>query len=87
MDICILIVGQHAKYLGKKLRSQNPERTEVNSRIAFVWKNFHSLKQEHIGKKYSLNDRIRLVNGAVTPTVLYGCESWTLNIRKRLNIS
>ena len=27
---------------------------------------------------YSLNDRLRLVHGTVTPTVLYGSETWTM---------
>lgn len=36
------------------------------------------LKQELTGHRYSLRDRLRLFHGTVTPTILYGCEAWTL---------
>ena len=36
-------------------------------------------KQELTGKHYSINDRLRLFHGTVTPTVLYGCEAWALS--------
>jgi hypothetical protein len=35
-------------------------------------------KQELTGKHYSINDRLRLFHGTVMPTMLYGCEAWTL---------
>jgi hypothetical protein len=36
-------------------------------------------KQELVNKKYSLNDRLRLFESVISPTVLYGSECWTMN--------
>ena len=47
-------------------------------RIATAWRKFHALKQELTGPRYSQSDRLRLFNGTITPTILYGCEAWTL---------
>ena len=35
-------------------------------------------RQELVSKTYSLNDRLRLFDATVSPTLLYGCEAWTL---------
>ena len=37
-----------------------------------------SLKKELCGRHYSLDDRMRLFNAVVTPTILYGSASWTM---------
>jgi len=78
MDIEILNCGEHTKYLGRKLCFSDSNRSEIEHRITAAWRKFHSLKQELTGRRYSLKDRIRLFNGAVTPTVLYGSEAWTM---------
>ena len=48
---------------------------------------FHFLKQELTDRSHSLRDRLRLFNGTITPTILYGSESWTLtqDPQQRLN--
>eukprot|EP00959_Pyramimonas_sp_CCMP1952_P379040 7939770-Pyramimonas_sp.AAC.1 len=45
-----------------------------------AWRRFFSLKHELVGRRHSLRDRMRLFNGVIAPTVLYGCESWTLAV-------
>ena len=42
------------------------------------WRKFYALKQELTSRRYSLSDRLRLCEGVVTPTLLYGCEAWTM---------
>jgi len=42
------------------------------------WRKFFAQREELMGKHYSLNSRMRLFHGTVTPTVLYGCEAWTM---------
>ena len=79
MQIEVLKVGEATKYLGRKLCFSDPHRTEMESRISCAWQKFYTLKQELTGKHYSLNDRVRLFHGTVTPTVLYGCEAWALS--------
>ena len=37
-------------------------------------------KAELTNKKYSLKCRLRLFDSVVTPTVLYGCSSWTFSV-------
>ena len=77
MEIEIMKIEGHTKYLGRKLTFQDPSRSEVENRIALAWKKFHAQKQELTGKAYSLNDRLRLFNGTIMPTILYGSETWT----------
>ena len=38
------------------------------------------MKKELMGTRYPLNDRLRLFHGTVTPTILYGCEAWTMMV-------
>jgi len=78
MTIDILPTTDATKYLGRKLSFHDPHRVEIESRISFAWKKFYTLKQELAGSRYSLTDRLRLFHGTVTPTILYGCEAWTL---------
>ena len=78
MDIEILKANEYTKYLGRKLCFVDPNRSEVESRIAAAWGKFHAMKQELTGQRYSLKDRMRLFNGAVTPTLLYGSEAWAM---------
>ena len=78
MNIEILPYSSSQKYLGRRFTFQDPTRNEIESRIAAGWKKFCLLKHELTTKTYSVKDRLRLFHGTVTPTVLYGCSSWTL---------
>jgi hypothetical protein len=78
MTIEVLPTGGHTKYLGRKLCFKDSHRVEIENRISAAWKKFFTLKQELLGKRYCLSDRFRLFHGTVTPTILYGCEAWTL---------
>ena len=78
MEIEILPPYRATKYLGRQLQYSTPHATEVEHRIATAWRKFHALKQELTGPTYSQSDRLRLFNGTITPTILYGCEAWTL---------
>jgi len=80
MDIEILPATGSTKYLGRKLSFTDPHRTELENRISYAWKRFFMLKQELTGRHYSLSDRLRLFHGAITPTILYGSEAWTLTV-------
>ena len=80
MNIDILRTTDSTKYLGRKLTFANPHQVEIESRIAAGWRKFYALKQELTSSCYSLNDRLRLFQGVVTPTVLYGSASWTMTV-------
>eukprot|EP00973_Karenia_brevis_P072904 10124205-Karenia_brevis.AAC.1 len=77
MQIEVLPYSSHVKYLGRKLTFDNPQKTELDNRIAAAWRAFNKYRQELLGKHYSLNDRLKLFHSTVTPTVL-DATSWTL---------
>ena len=51
---------------------------ELNNRIAAGWATFHKHKGELCNKFYRLEDRVKLSEPTVTPTVLYGSATWAL---------
>ena len=78
MQIEVLPHSTSQKYLGRQLTLHNPAETEVENRIAAAWRRFWTFKRELTTRSYSLKGRLRLFDGTVTPTLLYGCSSWTL---------
>ena len=65
------------KYLGRKLGFHNYHTTEIHNRINNGWRQFNALRDVLTNNKYPLKSRIRLFDATITPTVLYGCTSWT----------
>ena len=66
------------------------QKCRICGKIIFItWRKFHAQRQELTGRTYSLNDRLRLFNGTVTPTILYGSETWTMTteIEKRIRVT
>ena len=78
MQIDVLAIEESTKYLGRQLSFSEPHQTEIENRIALAWKKFYAQKQELTCRVYSINDRLRLFHGTVTPTILYGSEAWTM---------
>ena len=76
--VIVLPFAGNTKYLGRVLSFDNYHTTEVQNRITCAWRKFHSLRKELTNKHYSLKSRLRLLNGTITPTILYACTSWTL---------
>ena len=66
------------RYLGRKLCFSSSMETELNNRIAAGWATFHKHKGELCNKFYRLEDRVRLFESTVTPTVLYASATWAL---------
>ena len=54
--------------------------------VATAWKKFMAFKEELTNKRYRLEDRLRLFNSVITPTVLYGCEAWTMTFDMESNL-
>jgi len=80
LNVEVLRSKSTQKYLGRKITFTAPHQTEVENRIAGAWRKFHLLKQELTTNKYNLNDRLRLFQGTITPTLLYGCSCWTMTL-------
>ena len=86
MQIEILPLSGSAKYLGRKVSFDSTQETEIENRIANAWKKFMGLKDELTNKRYPLKNRIRLFDGTVTPTMLYGSAVWTLTKKTETRI-
>ena len=52
--------------------------TELTHRINCGWAKFHAQKKILCSKHYPLQDRLRLFEATVTPSVLYACGGWTM---------
>ena len=78
MDIEILPHSSKLKYLGQMITFHNPMETDIQHRTRAAWAAFTARKQELTNKHYPLSHRLRLFNSTVTPTALYGAETWTL---------
>ena len=74
----ILDQAASEKYLGRKLCFEDSQATELRNRIACGWGSFHKHKNELCSKFYSLQDRCRLFDAVVTPSILYACATWAL---------
>eukprot|EP00959_Pyramimonas_sp_CCMP1952_P457250 9474584-Pyramimonas_sp.AAC.1 len=74
----ILPYSATQKYLGRQITFRDPTTTEIESRINAAWKKFGLFKHELTTRSYSLGDRLRLFNGVVSPTLLYGAGSWAM---------
>ena len=66
------------KYLGRKISLADPNKTEIENRIAAAWRSFMSLKNEFTNKSYTINRRLELFNCVVAPAALYGCAARAL---------
>ena len=73
----ILPLTSHVKYLGRKFSFDNYHHTEVDHRVSSDWRNFNRIRHELTSKSYPLHARLKLFNSTITPTILYGCISWT----------
>ena len=74
----VLPYSGSTKYLGRKLNFDTYHKTEIDNRITAGWRKFNLLRHELTSKTYPLGARLRLFNATVQPTVMYGCQSWTM---------
>ena len=75
------IIGyeESAMYLGRSLSFGKLHDAELRHRINRGWAKFSMQKRELCSKKYPLQDRLKLFEATVTPTVLYASGTWTMN--------
>ena len=74
----ILPVDGHVKYLGRQLCFEQPTEVEVDNRISQAWKRFMANREEFTDRRTSVNMRLKLFDGTVAATMLYGTEAWTM---------
>jgi len=70
------------KYLGTTLTNQNPIAEEIESRLRSGNACYHSVHNRLSSRLLSKNLKIKIYRTIILPVVLYGCESWSLTLRK-----
>lgn len=65
-------------YLGKQMSfSKSNNEEEVERRVGLTWRRFWSLK-EILKGNYNLNLKKIVLDTCLLPSLLYGCQTWTL---------
>ena len=70
------------KYLGKALTDQNSTQGEIKSRFESGNACYHSVQNLLSSSLLSKNFKIKIYRTIILPVVLYGCETWSLTLRK-----
>jgi hypothetical protein len=69
------------KYLGTTVTNQNLIQEEIKRRLNSGNACYH-LVQNLLSSRLSKNLKIRIYKTIILPLVLYGCETWSLTLRK-----
>ena len=67
-----------AYYLGRVIHLANMEDAEISHRISKAWAKYGVFRSELQNKHVPVSLRMKLFDTVVTPTILYGCETWTM---------
>jgi len=70
------------KYLGTNFTGQNSFQEEIKSRLKSGNASFHSVQNRFSSSLLSKNIKIKIYRTIILPVVLYGCETWSLALRK-----
>ena len=70
------------KYLGTTLTNQNSIQEEIKSRSKSGNACYHSVQKLFSSSLLSTNIKVKIHPTIILPFVLYGCETWSLTLRK-----
>jgi hypothetical protein len=74
------------KYLGTTSTNQNSIKEEIKCRLMSGNACYH-LVQNHLSSSLlSKNLKIKIYKIIILPTVLYGCETWSLTLKEELRL-
>ena len=65
-------------YLGRLFCFGQTHDREIQNRMNKAWAKFAIYRKEFTDRYYDLEQRIKLFQATVQPTLLYGCSGWTL---------
>jgi hypothetical protein len=70
------------KYLGTTLTNQNDIHDEIKNRLNSGNACYYSVQNLLSSRLISKNLKIKIYKTVILPVVLYGCETWSLTLRK-----
>ena len=70
------------KYLGTTLTNKNCTDEEIKSTLQSGNVCYHSVQNPLSSSLLSTNVKIKIYRTVILPFVLYGCETWSLTLRK-----
>jgi hypothetical protein len=70
------------KYLGTTVTIQNLIEEEIKRRLSSVNACYHSVQSLLPSRLLSKNLKMRIYKTIILPVILYGCETWSLTLRK-----
>ena len=71
------------KYLGTNIINQNSIQEEMKSKLKLGNACYHSVQNLLSSSLLSKNIKIKIYKTIILPTVLYGCETWSLTLEER----
>ena len=71
------------KYLGTTLTNQNSIAEEIKSRLRSRNACYRSVQNLLSSRLLSKNLKIKIYRIIILPVVLYGCENWSLTMRRK----
>jgi hypothetical protein len=82
MDNSTFERAEDFKYLGTTLTNQNSIAEEIKSRLRSGNACYYSVQSLLSSRLLSKNLKIKIYRTIILPTVLYGCETWSLTLRE-----
>ena len=73
-------------YLGSLINWDGRQDKEIRRRIAIAYNNMRKLRKLITSRKISMTSRKRFVKCYIWPTLLYGCETWSINSQTRMRL-
>jgi hypothetical protein len=70
------------RYLGTTLTNQNDILEEIKSRLYSGNAYYYSVQNTSFSPLISKILKIKIYKTVILPVVLYGCETWSLNLRE-----
>jgi hypothetical protein len=73
------------RYLGTTIINHNLIQEEIKRRLNSGNACYHSVQNLLPSRLLSKNIKIRIYKSLILPVVLYGCETWTLTLRRKVD--
>jgi hypothetical protein len=73
------------EYLGTTVTNQNFIQEEIKRRLNSGNACYHSVQNLRPSHLLSKNVKVRIYKTIIMPAVLYGCETWSLTLRRNIN--